>query len=291
MYNRHLNTFICVADHGSFSKAAEVMFITPTAVTKQINLLEDSLGLRLFRRTYHGLSLTESGKIVYAGAKELIALSDDIGRRARAAEERRGRVIRIGMFQVDPLYLRMNPWFQAAAAPDIRLEMAFFPDSGAGMQRMLDSLGRDIDLFAGPTELPSPGDGLAVFHLLSLPAMVILSQKHPLAKAGRLTPDDLRGTTLLATPWSCSHLRMTLPGVNLKCVELSDVRPFNHLADSDELLFGAEHWHGLHPQLAAVPVDWSCTIRYGLVTTKEPPETVRNFIAATQNAAETQNPF
>ena len=41
IYNKQLETFISVADAGSFNKAAENMFITPTAVIKQINLLEN----------------------------------------------------------------------------------------------------------------------------------------------------------------------------------------------------------------------------------------------------------
>lgn len=51
MYNHQLDTFIVVADSGSFNKAAEALFISPPAVIKQINLLEDSLGVRLFTRT------------------------------------------------------------------------------------------------------------------------------------------------------------------------------------------------------------------------------------------------
>ena len=47
MYNPQLDTFIRVADAGSFNKAAEESYITPTAVIKQINLLEDSLGIKL----------------------------------------------------------------------------------------------------------------------------------------------------------------------------------------------------------------------------------------------------
>ena len=51
MYNHQLDTFIVVADSGSFNKAAEALLISPPAVIKQINLLEDSLGVRLFTRT------------------------------------------------------------------------------------------------------------------------------------------------------------------------------------------------------------------------------------------------
>ncbi|MBR3350156.1 MAG: LysR family transcriptional regulator, partial [Solobacterium sp.] len=41
LYNHQLETFLTVADSGSFRKAADSLFISPTAVQKQINLLED----------------------------------------------------------------------------------------------------------------------------------------------------------------------------------------------------------------------------------------------------------
>lgn len=48
MYNPQLDTFVAVAEQGSFSKAAEKLYITPTAVMKQINALESHLGFALF---------------------------------------------------------------------------------------------------------------------------------------------------------------------------------------------------------------------------------------------------
>ena len=54
MYNPQLETFIKVADAGSFNKAAEESYITPIAVIKQINLLESSQGVKLFERTHQG---------------------------------------------------------------------------------------------------------------------------------------------------------------------------------------------------------------------------------------------
>ena len=52
MYNPQIDTFICVADAGSFNKAAEESYITPTAAIKQINLLEESVGIKLFEQTH-----------------------------------------------------------------------------------------------------------------------------------------------------------------------------------------------------------------------------------------------
>ena len=75
MYNPQLETFIKVADAGSFNKAAEQSFITPTAVIKQINLLEAGLGVALFDRTHRGLTLTKAGKSLYRDSKYIIQYS------------------------------------------------------------------------------------------------------------------------------------------------------------------------------------------------------------------------
>lgn len=72
MYNPQLDTFLCVAESGSFNKAAEKLYISPPAVIKQINLLEESLGLQLFVRTHRGLVLTEAGKSLVQDARYII---------------------------------------------------------------------------------------------------------------------------------------------------------------------------------------------------------------------------
>lgn len=75
MYNPQIETFIKVADAGSFNKAAEELYITPTAVIKQINLLESSLDLVLFERTHRGLILTNAGKSLYQALSTLSAIA------------------------------------------------------------------------------------------------------------------------------------------------------------------------------------------------------------------------
>lgn len=87
MYNPQLETFICVVDSGSFSKAAEKLYITSPAVIKQINSLESSLELQLFERTHRGLLVTESGKSLYQDAKYLIQYSKDSVFRAKEAAD------------------------------------------------------------------------------------------------------------------------------------------------------------------------------------------------------------
>ena len=54
LYNPQIETFLTVADTGSFSQAAKQLFISPQAVIKQMNSLEESVGLTLLERSPRG---------------------------------------------------------------------------------------------------------------------------------------------------------------------------------------------------------------------------------------------
>ena len=75
MYNPQLDTFICVVEAGSFSKAADKLYISPPAVIKQINSLETNLGVQLFARTHRGLVVTAAGESLYQDAKYMVNYS------------------------------------------------------------------------------------------------------------------------------------------------------------------------------------------------------------------------
>ena len=70
----NINSFVRVAEAGSFNKAAEELHLTSTALIKQINLLESDLGLRLFERTHRGLTLTKAGESLLRDAKYIMDL-------------------------------------------------------------------------------------------------------------------------------------------------------------------------------------------------------------------------
>ena len=57
MYNPQIETLVQVADAGSFSKAAEKMYITSVSVMNQMNTLEKRIGVKLFERTNQGVEL------------------------------------------------------------------------------------------------------------------------------------------------------------------------------------------------------------------------------------------
>lgn len=65
-----LRAFEASARHGSFTRAAGELFVTPAAVSHQVKALEDFLGMMLFRRERNGLQLTDSGRAYLPGVRE-----------------------------------------------------------------------------------------------------------------------------------------------------------------------------------------------------------------------------
>ncbi|MEP9379212.1 LysR family transcriptional regulator [Aquabacter sp. CN5-332] len=63
--DQHLRTFLRVAELGSLHKAAGLIGVSQPALSKQMSTLESSLGVRLFRRTTRGVTLTPQGEILF----------------------------------------------------------------------------------------------------------------------------------------------------------------------------------------------------------------------------------
>ena len=102
MFNPLLTSFVCVADSGSFNRAAEKLYISSTAVIKQVNALEKHLALQLFVRTNHGVRLTAAGQVIYRCAKQMFEESARAVAEARAADELVSRTFCVGTSLLNP---------------------------------------------------------------------------------------------------------------------------------------------------------------------------------------------
>ena len=78
MADRRLQVFFTVAKQLSFTKAAELLFMTQPAVTFQIKQLEEQYSTRLFERRHGSISLTPAGELVLSYADKILALSDEM---------------------------------------------------------------------------------------------------------------------------------------------------------------------------------------------------------------------
>lgn len=150
MYNPQLETFLRVADADSFTKAAQESYITPTAVIKQINLLENSLGVRLFDRTHRGLTLTKAGRSLYQDARYILQYCRDSVTRARNAMQDDENPIRIGSSSMTPAQLLMDLWAKVQQLyPDIKFQIVPFENTPENAREILAHLGKNIDIIGG----------------------------------------------------------------------------------------------------------------------------------------------
>ncbi|KNY11882.1 hypothetical protein AKG11_32700 [Shinella sp. SUS2] len=74
---RHLNTFVVVAEHGSFRKAGAAIGLSQSAVSRCIADLEDQIGASLFHRHTWGISLTHAGQRFLGRARQILRNVDD----------------------------------------------------------------------------------------------------------------------------------------------------------------------------------------------------------------------
>lgn len=73
METRYLKTLVAAVEEGSFSRAAEVLHITQSAVSQRIKFLEEQFGQQLFDRSGPGLELTAAGQLVLVKAREILS--------------------------------------------------------------------------------------------------------------------------------------------------------------------------------------------------------------------------
>lgn len=73
-----LRTFLAIAETGSFSKAADRVLRTPSAVSMQMKKLEETLGVSVFTRDSRSVALTPDGELLTGYARRLLALSNEM---------------------------------------------------------------------------------------------------------------------------------------------------------------------------------------------------------------------
>lgn len=288
MYNPQLETFLRVADAGSFNKAAEESYITPTAVIKQINLLEESLNVKLFIRTHRGLKLTEAGKSIYRDAKYIIQYCKDSVIRAQNAMQSEEAVIRIGSSPMTPAQLLMGVWSKVQKlCPNIKFQIVPFENTPENAREILGNLGKNIDVVGGIFDNTMLDlrkcSGL---ELAREPFCCAVSVHHPLAEKDSLKISDLYGEDLMLMHRGWSHYVDSLRDdiwqnhsqINIVDFDFYDVNAFNRCENGGEVLLSIKGWENVHPLIKVLPVEWDYSIPYGILHSNEPSETVQMFL-------------
>jgi len=196
---RHLRYFVALADAGTFTAAAERMFIAQPTLSQQIRRLEEIVGTPLLHRRREGLRLTAAGTVLLDASRATLSLVDrEVNRARQAAGLGRQRLhVAVPPRLPDALAVAATSALRAAAT-DVELvwiEIPLDAEFTVIRQRRADvGLGW---LTAGPEAVPSP---LEVMSLGEFEPAVWVPRQHAAARTGMISLSELALMAIIHGP-------------------------------------------------------------------------------------------
>jgi LysR family transcriptional regulator, glycine cleavage system transcriptional activator len=221
--------FEAAARHLSFTKAAAELFVTQSAVSRQIKALEERLGVALFERHTRALSLTPAGDTLYRTAADVLRRIDETTKRLRGhADARTFTVTTTPAFASLWLIPRLAGYTRAYPKVDVRISAS---------AELVDLARSGVELairYSGPLAAGTKLFGEEVFPVCS-PALM-----HDQARA-LLSPEDLKNHVLLHYEDPHRGVPMLNWAMWLQAVGLAQLEPAGalHFSHYDQVVLAA----------------------------------------------------
>ncbi|WP_443063299.1 LysR family transcriptional regulator [Streptomyces sp. NBC_00445] len=204
VHGRDLRYFVTVAEELHFTRAAERLYVSQPALSKQIRALERQLGVELLRRDRQGVALTAAGEALLAPARRVLAAWEEAAAAVERARAVQRSTLTVGM-STSPGRGGLLPAIRSrftAAHPEtaLRVRQVSWEDPTAGLA--------DGSVDVAFVWLPLPdAERYGWTVLAEEPRLVALPDTHPLAARTDLTFTDLLDEPFLALPRSAGALR------------------------------------------------------------------------------------
>ncbi len=291
MLSPQLDTFILVAETGSFTKAAQRLFMSTSTAIKQVNQLEARLGVRLFDRSHQGLTLTRAGEGFLVDARAMKRYADEAVERARTTQAGGRHVVRIGLSPMTPnsRVAQLLPGI-LERCPNLSVQVVPFENTPVNAREILASLGEEIDVVAGVYDRALLQERRCDALELSreeLRCAVPIADAH-LSILPVVTLDDLHGHSLMVIRrgWNrdIDALRDEIlarhPQVQVVDFPQFRLDAFNRAAGEGRAIVSLDMWRDVQPMLRTLPTDWGLSVSYGIMHAPHPSGQVREFLDA-----------
>ena len=190
-----LRYFVSVAENGSFTKAAVNHYISQTAITQQIQALEESIGVKLLDRGSRPVSLTPAGKVFLKEAREILSRMDAALWRTREASTGLEGELRIGYtkgYEHSDLPKHLRDFHHEYPNVLISCYRCDTDRLAAGL------IGGEYDvIFTWDSTNILQEESLQIQTVEHVPLRVALYASHPLARRKELTRRDLKQENIL----------------------------------------------------------------------------------------------
>ncbi|WP_020390858.1 LysR family transcriptional regulator [Kribbella catacumbae] len=179
--------FLAVAQTGSIRAAAEILLIAPSAVSRQVHLLEREIGTRLFERTPTGMALNPAGDEVLAFFTEQRARAKELRGRLSPSDEPAVPVVRVGVLEGLVRLLPAAVRRIQRVSPATRIDAAM-----GGSDQIVDwILTRRVDV--GFVSVRDHGPELSFVRTVQVPVHLVVGTDHSLATRSSVTLEEVNG--------------------------------------------------------------------------------------------------
>ena len=195
---KHLEHLLALADTGSFSRAAEKMFLTQSALSRSIQSLEDELGAKVLDRIGKRNELTPLGQDVVARARHIVREAAELRQSAKLLQDGGRGSISVGLGS-GPAALLLVPLMCAAST---RAGMRVAVTQGPVELQILQLRSRQLDAMVVDMRRVIPATDLNIESLAELRGGLVVRAGHPLAAKKSVTLADVRRYPVASTPLS-----------------------------------------------------------------------------------------
>lgn len=186
---RLVRYFTVVAEHLNFARAAAALHVAQPSLSRQIQRLEDALGVRLLERTAQGSRLSAAGAAFLPRAEELLQTAGRTVRAARAAAP--PRTVTIGYVEDLVITPAVRDLRRRHPAAHVRTRHLDWDEARALTDRR-------VDVLVARTPLPIPGDDLTMTVLYDEPRALLVPASHRLARKDSVSVGDIADEPLVA---------------------------------------------------------------------------------------------
>ena len=188
--------FVEVAKWGSFSKAAQMLYVSQPNLSRQIALMEQEVGFQLFHRTGKTIRLTRAGEYLYGQFRDLPELTERAIAHAEAISRRDAGSLSIGVLEGQDVNAFLSRQINNLREQDPNLIIEMERNSFRNLRQGLDRGTYDV-LFTLEFELEGRTDWDSCV-LFQQPGAIVISRSHPLAGRDDLTIEDFRNEPFVA---------------------------------------------------------------------------------------------
>lgn len=288
MFDEKIKTFIQVVKYGSFSKAAEVMYLSPNAIKKRIQALEEQTGIILFTRSNKGVTLTRAGESLYHDFAIMSKQYKKSIEKAYRIQTASSETLCIGMMNTFADTFTTNNWYEVRKKlNNTSVHIMYYGSTSDDMHELFQDIGSKLNMCI---EIYDPDVakkyGLLAQKISEFRMYIGIPDTKEFTADEMISFEDLEGHTLSLLPHGRStafdmireQIESEYLSILLEDINEYSIRTFNDCYEKNNCILVTANQTELYPFYRFYPFIFEMPVEFGIYYSKKDKQRVEEFI-------------